>query len=262
MPYDYRADRMTWNPAAEEYAKRQTEKRRREQSFDVRCSRNCDHPGHKWKRPAMRRDRRRKDREHERRHRLQRSPEIHWHPVPSARCELCYAPCLLREGVARCKEHLSSAKCTGCNEIKQTSDFPPKNTARGHASRCRQCKREHETGKVARERRLRSRYTKACRSINVPPVVERWTVDELTARWGDECHYCGGDWTDVDHYVPIAEGGHHTIENCRPACSNCNNAKRAAMPTEWAASILMVELRKRSIELPHESLELIRSLAA
>ena len=36
-----------------------------------------------------------------------------------------------------------------------------------------------------------------------------------------------------DHYIPLAKGGPHTVENLRIACSPCNSAKSDLMPEEF-----------------------------
>lgn len=55
------------------------------------------------------------------------------------------------------------------------------------------------------------------------PVVESFTKEDLTARWGNECFHCKGEWAELDHWpIPIVRGGHHVIENCRPSCAPCN----------------------------------------
>lgn len=259
MPYDYRADRMNKSDILtsiyETSARRATYETRPRQ-------------------PAMRRRARlgRRARERETRYggesrtefelRTMRSPRIDWSPVATATCALCGKFTIDKGPGTRCRKCVGVWRCIHCGLTKPSSDFPPNASLKGHAARCRECKRGYEAGTVARERRLRSRYTRACKAVGVIPQVEKWTIGELTAAWGDCCFYCGGQWADVDHYIPVAEGGSHSLRNCRPACSNCNNAKRAAMPTEWASSVVLVELRKKNIALPPESLELIRSLAA
>lgn len=224
--------------------------------------------------PAMRRRARlgRRARERETRYggesriefelRTMRSPRIDWSPVATATCALCGKFTIDKGPGTRCRKCVGVWRCTNCGLTKPSSDFPPNASLKGHASRCRECKREYEAGTVARERRLRSRYTRACKAVGVTPQVEKWTIGELTATWGDHCFYCGGQWTDVDHYIPVAEGGSHSLRNCRPACAACNNAKRASMPTEWAASVVMIELKRRGVDLPPGVLESLRSLAA
>lgn len=68
------------------------------------------------------------------------------------------------------------------------------------------------------------RYRSICYGFE--PVIERFTRDELIARWGDECVHCGGPFEHLDHSVtPVFLGGAHTIENCRPSCASCNSAR-------------------------------------
>lgn len=45
--------------------------------------------------------------------------------------------------------------------------------------------------------------------------------------YGADCIYCGatGEPT-LDHLIPLAAGGAHTIENAVPCCGKCNSAKR------------------------------------
>jgi len=58
------------------------------------------------------------------------------------------------------------------------------------------------------------------------------TADQI--RWMFEnfpyCVYCGNeDDLTVDHVVPISKGGENTLSNVVPACSDCNNKKRAKL---------------------------------
>lgn len=54
---------------------------------------------------------------------------------------------------------------------------------------------------------------------------------------GGVCFYCGcrPDYLTVDHYVPLARGGRHDIENIVFACHRCNSEKRDLMPSEFCA---------------------------
>jgi len=52
-----------------------------------------------------------------------------------------------------------------------------------------------------------------------------------------KCYYCGAevlpkDLT-MDHIVPIVRGGRSTKNNLVPACKDCNNKKKHALPIEW-----------------------------
>ena len=53
------------------------------------------------------------------------------------------------------------------------------------------------------------------------------TLDYFTWR----CAYClRADFTCMDHYVPIVQGGGTTQGNCVPACTSCNSAKGGRAP--------------------------------
>lgn len=66
-------------------------------------------------------------------------------------------------------------------------------------------------------------YLRRAKKYGHPAVIEPFTKDDLIARWGDACWHCGGPFEELDHAViPVALGGHHTLENCRPSCTPCN----------------------------------------
>jgi 5-methylcytosine-specific restriction endonuclease McrA len=47
------------------------------------------------------------------------------------------------------------------------------------------------------------------------------------------CVYCGSAGAHFDHFVPVSRGGANCAGNLVWACSKCNHAKHAKMPTEW-----------------------------
>ncbi len=70
----------------------------------------------------------------------------------------------------------------------------------------------------------RHRQRANCYGLNlITHVVTREQIIDL---WGDRCCYCGGDFEVIDHLVPVAAGGHHTVENVAPSCSPCNRVKQ------------------------------------
>lgn len=47
------------------------------------------------------------------------------------------------------------------------------------------------------------------------------------------CIYCGAKAEHLDHVIPIAKGGLHSIGNLAPACARCNLTKGAKFVTVW-----------------------------
>ena len=53
------------------------------------------------------------------------------------------------------------------------------------------------------------------------------------------CNYCGNfieGQMHIDHVVPIAKGGEHSIENLVSACKSCNLSKADKMLDDWMAT--------------------------
>ena len=68
-----------------------------------------------------------------------------------------------------------------------------------------------------------SYFRHRCTYYGIEPVIESFTREELLARYGNRCFYCAtGDFEVLDHFVPIAAGGPHTLANARPSCRECN----------------------------------------
>jgi hypothetical protein len=59
------------------------------------------------------------------------------------------------------------------------------------------------------------------------PRGRRWqaTRRQVLARCGWACVHCGAPATDVDHLIPIADGGDDSLANLRPACARCNRGR-------------------------------------
>jgi hypothetical protein len=69
------------------------------------------------------------------------------------------------------------------------------------------------------------------RKLGLPATLtpREWldTLDYFSWR----CAYClRADFTCMDHYVPVVQGGGTTQANCVPACTSCNSAKGGRAP--------------------------------
>lgn len=60
------------------------------------------------------------------------------------------------------------------------------------------------------------------------------SVKEIQKLSTAPCFYCGStEDIQIDHVVPIARGGTHSIGNLISACKNCNSSKNKWFLTEW-----------------------------
>lgn len=76
-------------------------------------------------------------------------------------------------------------------------------------------------------RRCIQTHLSRARSRGLPATltVEEWER-RLTETQG-ACYFCGSvERLEVEHIVPIAQGGGTTYENCVPACRDCNKERR------------------------------------
>lgn len=90
---------------------------------------------------------------------------------------------------------------------------------------------------------IQNRSTRARRK-NV--LSERYTKDEVLAKWGTNCHLCGNaidldapryngtlGWENglhLDHVIPLINGGDDTLDNVKPAHGLCNLKKGKMKP--------------------------------
>lgn len=70
-------------------------------------------------------------------------------------------------------------------------------------------------------------YKRRARKYGLTPVGELLTRQAITEYWGNNCVFCPeGAFEQPDHFVAVAAGGHHTIDNVVPCCADCNAWKR------------------------------------
>ena len=73
-------------------------------------------------------------------------------------------------------------------------------------------------------------------------IIEHFTNTEVFERDNYACYLCGitvdanadcyqPNSATVDHVIPFAEGGQHTLGNVRCACFQCNSTKQAKVPS-------------------------------
>lgn len=156
-------------------------------------------------------------------------------------------------------------QCRKCEERKPLDEFYDHKGAKdGKQGTCRVCRRrenrdrnraryhndsEYRQRCVTREAQRRERgdawawaYAYRCKEAGVSPVIEPFSRQDVIDRYSDHCAYCDtGEFEHLDHYVPVSQGGPHTLENVRPSCAKCNLAKWSSDPLEFAASSMAVD---------------------
>jgi 5-methylcytosine-specific restriction endonuclease McrA len=76
----------------------------------------------------------------------------------------------------------------------------------------------------ARQRRARLRQA----------TIAQVTTRDIRKLMHSRCIYCGSaENITVDHVIPLARGGSHSIGNLTSACKTCNSKKRDSFIMEW-----------------------------
>jgi 5-methylcytosine-specific restriction endonuclease McrA len=64
---------------------------------------------------------------------------------------------------------------------------------------------------------------------------------KIAKLYNQPCSYCGGtENISLDHVVPIARGGNHSIGNLMPLCRSCNSSKGKKLLVEWRLDLLKI----------------------
>jgi len=63
--------------------------------------------------------------------------------------------------------------------------------------------------------------------------VAQVTVLDLKKMKLKNCLYCNGPAEQIDHIIPLARGGRHSIGNLTAACKKCNQSKGSKLLMEW-----------------------------
>jgi 5-methylcytosine-specific restriction endonuclease McrA len=65
-------------------------------------------------------------------------------------------------------------------------------------------------------------------------IITKRERRRLFRRYHGRCAYCRIRHADtLDHVIPLARGGRHTIGNALPACRTCNLSKGAKLLVQW-----------------------------
>lgn len=66
-------------------------------------------------------------------------------------------------------------------------------------------------------------------------------IIDLKRKAKNKCFYCKKKCKlTLDHIIPLARGGTHSIDNIVFACLSCNCSKKSTMPNDYAKKIGML----------------------
>lgn len=126
-------------------------------------------------------------------------------------CAWCSILAPFPEGFQRCGNGRYRPECKDCSN---------------GAARIRRLTPKSQALQAARSRKRRARLAGA--------DLDGHTAEELVQSWIERghfsCVYCGAEWDHVDHLIPLALGGSHSIGNLVPSCASCNLEKGASDP--------------------------------
>jgi hypothetical protein len=108
--------------------------------------------------------------------------------------------------------------CGRCGEEKLLDYFATDSArADGHRTICADCRSDYDHQRY---------YRRSCQLYGLELVIEPFTRKQVIERHGDRCAYCAaGAFESLDHFVPVAAGGPHTLDNVPPCCRSCNSLK-------------------------------------
>ena len=156
--------------------------------------------------------------------------------------------------------------CTKCNTIKKLNNFyKDKSKKDGLESNCKECKKLYklinkkhiqEIKKeyyISNKTNIRKKQSEYFKNGNGKSILKNYKYKRRTlTKNGDvttqqlkdlyqkttHCYWCNNKLikndTHLDHYVPLAKGGLHTISNLVLSCSSCNLTKGSKDPIVFA----------------------------
>lgn len=146
--------------------------------------------------------------------------------------------------------------CTKCGEARPMDRFSRHSSGKfGRNPQCKDCQREQarawrranpekwsaiqtswQKRNPDKTKATRKRVNAARKAAGVPANTLQWWAERLIVLELDDgvCGICGLDVDpfnySIDHIVPLARGGLHTLENLQVAHPRCNNRKHLEVP--------------------------------
>jgi hypothetical protein len=153
--------------------------------------------------------------------------------------------------VYRTRNHLSALiRCGRCHELKPlTALAVDRSRPCGRRTVCADCRAAYDRHRRTAKPHIgwESDYRARCRRYGLIPAIVSFTREQLVDCSGDSCVDCGGAWDQIDHRIPVAEGGRHDLQNCRPICAGCNGRKRWVRDRASIRAFRLAQPRVRAV---------------
>lgn len=147
---------------------------------------------------------------------------------PYSQCKTCHNAITARWS----KEHPEERRAY-LYDYNRSEKVKEKERARYNTPADKEKARKWRHSPGARLVRQAKYYRRRARLQNAASNLTKQEWENTLKSYGGKCVYCGGDGTTIDHVVPIARGGSHSVNNVVPACPTCNSSKNAKPLLLW-----------------------------
>jgi 5-methylcytosine-specific restriction endonuclease McrA len=89
----------------------------------------------------------------------------------------------------------------------------------------------YDQGTAYEHQRVRNHLRRA-KELQLPATLtlKQWLAALDHFEW--LCAYCDGEFSDLEHFMPLGPGSSTSVDNCVPACGSCNSKKHDCHPDE------------------------------
>ena len=102
-----------------------------------------------------------------------------------------------------------------------------------HAKHLAHKKKWREANRLSENARCKAKGYTDIRRGRIKQNAKQITTKEWLKLSKKDCAYCGNSGGEVDHIIPLARGGTHSIGNLTSSCRSCNSSKGSKLLIEW-----------------------------